>query len=121
MGEKFSEMMFWKAKLNAVNRNLKEQYEKDRKLRVKMYNPYFHELEKAMTTLQEAISKCLMFCALLLHSLIEQTTVVPDTYPKTASVEEDLLYGLSDGYYITGPVKIGNYKPLDKETHYVTL
>jgi hypothetical protein len=119
LGKAFSETMYWKAKLDVINTNLKQCYEKDHKLRAEMYDPYYHELEKVMVGFQESISKCLEFRALPLQKLVAGANVVPCTYPKTASEEEYLLRGLSGELYIPSPVHIGDHEPLDKDIYYI--
>ena len=100
----FRKTVLWKAKLNAIDSDLKERYERDHKQRVEMYNPYINIQRDAMAILEDKMDECITYRAKDLEKLIAQE--VPTAYPSTGSPEEDVYRGLCGEYFFPSPVKI---------------
>jgi hypothetical protein len=100
----FRKTVLWKAKLNAIDSDLKERYERNHRLRTEMYNPYIKIQRDAMADLEDKMDECIAYRAKDLEKLIAQE--VPTAYPSTGSPEEDVYRGLCGEYYFPSPVKI---------------
>jgi len=68
--KRYRRTMFWKAKLEVVNDNLRDRYQRKPNQRVEMYEDYVAQQKKAMKCLDEKQRDCQEFRAKSMRGVI---------------------------------------------------